>query len=105
MPAREGTLRVLRAASAAGAQRVVVTSSVAAIGGGAKAATRRSTEEDWTDLAHAKLTPYARSKTIAERAAWDFADEAGATEPARGRQPRRDPRPGAERTTAPSRCS
>jgi dihydroflavonol-4-reductase len=76
VPARDGTLRVLRAALAAGTQRVVVTSSVAAIGGGARP-DASLTERDWTDLEHAKLTPYARSKTIAEQAAWDFAAEAG----------------------------
>src|SRR5829696_8037156 len=72
IPARDGTLRVLRAAVGAGADRVVITSSVAAIGGGA----RRSavlTEEDWTDPADQRLSPYVRSKTIAERATWDFA--------------------------------
>jgi dihydroflavonol-4-reductase len=34
------------------------------------------TEEDWTDLLNPELSPYVRSKTIAERAAWDFVDEA-----------------------------
>jgi nucleoside-diphosphate-sugar epimerase len=77
VPARDGTLRVLRAALAAGAQRVVVTSSVAAIGGGSKP-DASLTEDDWTDLDHPQLTPYARSKTIAEQAAWDFVAEAGA---------------------------
>jgi dihydroflavonol-4-reductase len=76
VPARDGTLRVLRAALAAGAERVVVTSSVAAIGGGSRP-DASLTEADWTDLEHPKLTPYARSKTIAEQAAWDFATEAG----------------------------
>jgi nucleoside-diphosphate-sugar epimerase len=76
VPARDGTLRVLRAAFAAGAERVVVTSSVAAIGGGAKAE-EPLTEEDWTDLGNPQLSPYVRSKTVAERAAWDFAEEAG----------------------------
>lgn len=76
VPARDGTLRVLRAALAAGARRVVITSSVAAIGGGVKS-DEPLTEEDWTDLGNPRLSPYVRSKTIAERAAWDFADEAG----------------------------
>lgn len=76
VPARDGTLRVLRAAFGAGAERVVVTSSVAAIGGGARSG-EPLTEEDWTDLGHPRLSPYVRSKTIAERAAWDFVDEAG----------------------------
>lgn len=79
VPAREGTLRVLRAALAAGVERVVVTSSVAAVGGGITVS-RALDERDWTDLSHAGLTPYARSKTIAERAAWDLVGEAGASE-------------------------
>jgi dihydroflavonol-4-reductase len=74
-PAREGTLRVLGAALDAGASRVVVTSSVAAIrGAGAPAATPLS-EENWTNPDEQGLTPYARSKTIAERAAWDLVRE------------------------------
>jgi dihydroflavonol-4-reductase len=76
VPARDGTLRVLRAALGAGAERVVVTSSVAAIGGGARSQ-EPLTEEDWTDLGNPRLTPYVRSKTVAERAAWGFVDEAG----------------------------
>jgi len=77
VPAREGTLRVLRAALAAGVKRTVVTSSVAAIAGGAKSP-GPLTEADWTDLDFPSLSPYVRSKTIAERAAWDLAREQGA---------------------------
>src|SRR6476619_6116565 len=77
VPAREGTLRVLRAAFAAGVKRTVVTSSVAAIAGGAKTP-GPLTEEDWTDLDFDGLSPYVRSKTIAERAAWELAREEGA---------------------------
>ena len=80
VPAREGTLRVLRAALAAGVSRIVVTSSVAAVGGSATASDRRLDESDWTDLGDSTLTPYARSKTIAERAAWDLVEEMGETE-------------------------
>ena len=79
VPAREGTLRVLRAALAAGAERVVVTSSVAAVSGGAKPG-KPLDEGDWTDPANTKLSPYVRSKTIAEQAAWDLVREAGAEE-------------------------
>ena len=79
VPAREGTLRVLGAALRAGAARVVVTSSVAAVGGSAGDRGRPLDESDWTDLADPTLTPYARSKTIAERAAWDLAEELGAS--------------------------
>lgn len=77
VPAREGTRRVLGAALAAGVKRTVVTSSVAAIAGGAKTP-GPLTEEDWTDLEFDGLSPYVRSKTIAERAAWELAREQGA---------------------------
>jgi dihydroflavonol-4-reductase len=80
VPAREGTLRVLRAALEAGVQRVVVTSSVAAIAGGRELPSRPLTEEDWSDPDKPGLTPYTRSKTIAERAAWGFVHEKGETE-------------------------
>ncbi len=75
VPAREGTLRVLRAGLDAGAKRVVVTSSVAAIRLSDEVAARPLTEEDWTDPDTGGLTPYVRSKTIAEQAAWDLVRE------------------------------
>jgi len=72
-PARDGALRVLRAARDAGVKRVVMTSSFAAIGYGApKDRTAAFTEQDWTNLGDPAVPPYHRSKTIAERAAWDF---------------------------------
>lgn len=81
VPARDGTLRVLAASLDAGVERIVVTSSVAAITGGGKPVHRRPLDErDWSDPDNPKLSPYARSKTIAERAAWDFMAERGATE-------------------------
>jgi len=80
VPARDGTLRVLSAALEAGVSRVVVTSSVAAISGGIGSSSAPLTEEDWTDPTNPKLTPYARSKTIAERAAWEFVRERDAVE-------------------------
>jgi nucleoside-diphosphate-sugar epimerase len=81
VPARDGTLRVLRASLDAGVERIVVTSSVAAISGGMKAISGRPLAEgDWSDPDNPKLSAYARSKTIAERAAWDFMAERGATE-------------------------
>jgi dihydroflavonol-4-reductase len=80
VPARDGTLRVLRASLDAGARRIVVTSSVAAITGGTKPAAGPLTEEDWSDPDNPRLSAYACSKTIAERAAWDFMRERGATE-------------------------
>jgi nucleoside-diphosphate-sugar epimerase len=80
-PARDGTLRVLRAARRAGVRRVVLTSSFAAIGYGSHGRTAVFTEEDWTDLNDPGVQPYQKSKTIAERAAWDFiAREGGALE-------------------------
>jgi nucleoside-diphosphate-sugar epimerase len=78
VPARDGTLRVLRASLSAGVRRIVITSSVAAIrGGGNGRAERPLTEEDWTDPANPGLSPYVRSKTIAERAAWALVRETG----------------------------
>jgi nucleoside-diphosphate-sugar epimerase len=71
-PARDGALRVLRAARDAGVKRVVLTSSFAAIGYGTKGRTTAFTEEDWTNLNDPSLLPYQKSKTIAEREAWDF---------------------------------
>ncbi|MDX6636171.1 MAG: hypothetical protein QOF06_2374 [Solirubrobacterales bacterium] len=77
VPAREGTLRVLRAALDAGVRRVVVTSSVAAVRGSADSAPAPLTEADWSDPDDLALTPCARSKTSAERAAWDLVRERG----------------------------
>ncbi|HTA15100.1 MAG TPA: NAD-dependent epimerase/dehydratase family protein, partial [Solirubrobacteraceae bacterium] len=79
VPAREGTLRVLRASLDAGVERVVVTSSIAAVTGG-EHSSPSLTEDDWSDPDNPKLTPYAKSKTLAERAAWDFVRERGETE-------------------------
>lgn len=78
VPAREGTIRVLRASLDADVQRIVVTSSIAAITGAAVAGGGPLDEGDWSDPDDQKLTPYARSKTIAERAAWDLVRERGA---------------------------
>jgi len=71
IPAREGALRVLRAAREAGVKRVVLTSSFAAVAYGQEQTDRPFTEENWTDLSD-HVTPYVKSKTLAERAAWDF---------------------------------
>jgi nucleoside-diphosphate-sugar epimerase len=81
VPAREGALRVLRAARDAGVKRVVLTSSFAAIGYGQKRTDRPFSEEDWTDPNGGAVSAYVKSKTLAERAAWDFvAREGGALE-------------------------
>jgi nucleoside-diphosphate-sugar epimerase len=73
-PARDGALRVLRAARNEGVQRVVMTSSVAAIAyGWGKSRPEILTEEHWSNPDNLKdNNAYTRSKTIAERAAWDF---------------------------------
>ena len=81
VPAREGTLRVLRAARDAGVERVVLTSSFVAIGYGQPPRTAPFDERDWTNLNGPDLTAYAKSKTLAERAAWEFlAREGGGLE-------------------------
>ena len=72
MPAREGALRVLRASRGAGVRRVVQTSSFAAVGYGHAQMERAFNEHDWTIVDGPGLTAYAKSKTLAERAAWDF---------------------------------
>lgn len=71
-PARDGTLRVLRAAARHGVRRVVLTSSFAAIGYSPKPSGAPYDESDWTDPAQDN-SPYVLSKTLAERAAWEFA--------------------------------
>jgi nucleoside-diphosphate-sugar epimerase len=81
VPAREGTLRVLRAARDAGVKRVVLTSSFGAIGYGQAPRKAPFTEADWTDPTKSDVLPYIKSKTLAERAAWDFiAREGGSLE-------------------------
>ena len=81
VPAREGTLRVLRAARDAGVKRVVLTSSFAAIGYGQKPQQAPFNETNWTDPNGDDVLPYTKSKTLAERAAWDFiAREGGSLE-------------------------
>ena len=81
VPAREGALRVLRAARDAGVKRVVLTSSFAAIGYGHKLTDQPFSEESWTDPNGGETGAYVKSKTLAERAAWDFvAREGGALE-------------------------
>ena len=81
VPARDGALRALRAAKAAGVRRFVMTSSVAAIAYGRGRGTHHFTEADWTQLDKPGLTPYVQSKTVAERAARDWvAKESGGIE-------------------------
>jgi nucleoside-diphosphate-sugar epimerase len=78
VPAREGALRALRAARDAGVKRVVMTSSFAAIGYGHPQQEAPFTEKDWTNPSGADVMPYTKSKTLAERAAWDFIEREGA---------------------------
>jgi dihydroflavonol-4-reductase len=78
VPARDGALRALRAAKAAGVKRFVMTSSVAAIAYGRGRGVHYFTEADWTQLDKPGLTPYVQSKTIAERAARDWVATEGA---------------------------
>lgn len=81
MPAREGALRVLRAARDAGVKRVVLTSSFAAIGYGHAPRATPFDETCWTDTGVDGIGAYVKSKALAERAAWDFmAREGGGLE-------------------------
>ncbi len=81
VPAREGTLRVLRVARDAGVRRVVATSSAAAIAYGHGKGNRTFSEADWTNVDAPGVYPYIKSKTIAERAARDWmAAEGGGME-------------------------
>jgi nucleoside-diphosphate-sugar epimerase len=77
-PAVQGTLRVLRAAAAGGVQRLVQTSSlVAVMYGHPHSRTAPYTEADWTLVDAPGVTAYAKSKTLAERAAREFVDRNG----------------------------
>jgi nucleoside-diphosphate-sugar epimerase len=72
VPAREGTLRALRFAKAAGVTRFVQTSSTAAVVYGVDRGEYTFDESRWTDIEHPDAYPYVKSKTIAERAARDW---------------------------------
>ena len=78
LPAKKGVLNVLAAASINGVKRVVLTSSIAAVMYGRDKKNRSGlyNETHWTDFTNKKdSTPYYRSKTIAEKAAWDFMEK------------------------------
>jgi nucleoside-diphosphate-sugar epimerase len=77
VPAREGALRVLRASRDAGVKRVVLTSSFAAIGYGHGPRNTPFDETSWTDPQGDDVRPYVKSKTLAERAAWEFIAKEG----------------------------
>lgn len=75
-PAREGVLRVLKASRDAGVRRVVFTSAMGAIAYGHSPREGPFTEEDWTNV-DGGIAPYQKSKTLSERAAWDFIEREG----------------------------
>lgn len=75
-PAREGVLRVLKNARDQGVKRVVLTSAFGAVGYGHAPRNTPFTEDDWTNL-DGGIAPYQKSKTLAERAAWDFIKNEG----------------------------
>jgi nucleoside-diphosphate-sugar epimerase len=77
VPAREGALRVLRASRDAGVKRVLLTSSFAAVGYGHEPQGAAFNETSWTDPNGDDVRPYVKSKTLAERAAWDFIAKEG----------------------------
>ena len=70
-PAVDGTLRALKAAKKAGIKRVVLTSSTVAMSGGKKGLIKLN-EDSWTDVNAKNVTAYFKSKTLAEKSAWDF---------------------------------
>lgn len=74
-PAVDGTLRVLNACKKNNIKKLVLTSSVAAIAYG-HAQEKTFDESDWSNIADdSDITPYAKSKTLAERVAWDFMND------------------------------
>jgi dihydroflavonol-4-reductase len=72
-PAVEGTLRVLKACADDDVQKVVLTSSFAAVGYGHPREKEVYTEEDWSSV-DGEISAYAKSKTLAEKAAWEFVE-------------------------------
>lgn len=78
-PAVDGTRRALRAAVEAGVPKVVLTSSIVSIVGNAAKMEGIVTEEDWTDPNGSDVSAYGKSKTLAERAAWDFVESEAPT--------------------------
>lgn len=72
IPAREGVLRILRAARDAGVKRVVLTSAIGAVVYGHPKQTAPYDETSWTDTSGKATPAYQKSKTLAEKAAWDF---------------------------------
>lgn len=76
-PAEEGILRILKFAKGAGVKRVVMTSNFGAVGFTQTDKSRETTEADWTKTDAKGLSVYEKSKTLAEKAAWDFIKNKG----------------------------
>ena len=76
-PAREGARRAVGAGIKAGVKRVVQTSSVAATSRPTRSPDSISDETQWTDLTLPRVSAYAQSKTLAEKAAWELIGAAG----------------------------
>ncbi|PTQ98171.1 dihydroflavonol-4-reductase [Mucilaginibacter yixingensis] len=76
IPAREGVLRVLRAAREAGVKRVVLTSAIGAVVYGHPNQKEPFDETTWTNV-DSNAPAYQKSKTLAERAAWEFIEKEG----------------------------
>ena len=75
-PAVDGTLRALKAAHRSGIGRAIVTSSIAAVVHNNLEPGREAHDErDWTNPADPHITAYVKSKTLAERAAWDYVEK------------------------------
>jgi dihydroflavonol-4-reductase len=75
-PAMEGTLRALNAAKKANINRVIITSSVASIAFGHNKKNITVSHEDWTNTNSPQgVDAYMKSKTFAEKAAWDFVNK------------------------------
>ena len=74
IPARDGALRVLKASAAAGVKRVVLTSSVGAVLYGRDRSITFD-ESEWSDVNSKSIGAYEKSKTLAERAAWEFIEK------------------------------
>ena len=70
-PAVEGTLRALKAAKKAGVKRVVLTSSIVAMHGG-ETGVIKINQDSWTNVDGKNVTAYLKSKTLAEKSAWEF---------------------------------
>ncbi|VDP12082.1 unnamed protein product [Onchocerca flexuosa] len=71
----DGTLRVLRAVAKSSVKKVVLTSSCCAINEGHEDMTRTFDENDWSNIDSTNINNYIKSKTLAEKAAWDFVDK------------------------------